>query len=541
MSRCVALIAASLLPACGGEILLGRHVPQAEPITGALELTPARLDLDTVPWGEHPDATVLVRNVGTRVVEVDSLRLIADERVYTLIDPPTLPFDVEPGDAVALTVHVQPAASGPQPAVLILTSDADDQTELRVPVSAEATAPALTLQPARVDVGAHPVGCGVVTALDLRSAGTAPLTVTTVSTEGDEAWSAALGLAPPGPVAAGEGRTVEVAFRPDFAGEHTATVRVVSDSPDGDATVTVTGVGIAPDHHTDTFELTGSPREVDVILAVDRSLSMKDDHGALRDLLRALVDQFEDLPADWRMGVVVGDDEPCFLADWFDATTPAWHKAPLARLDTWTDGSWPLTADGSALLTEALLEAVARAGERDLAGACPRSFRRPGAALHVVVVSDDRDKSWGTADVPGSAATGPGLATLLDPLVAYAGDPDLLRVHARVNLGTLGCPTAYGDGYVEAAQATGGSTADLCAAEWVPLPDLVETIWTVQRAFPLSQARPDPIALEVLLDGALVTEGWTYDPDANAVVFTIPPPLPSVVQVAYELLPVCDD
>ena len=106
-----------------------------------------------------------------------------------------------------------------------------------------------------------------------------------------------------------------------------------------------------------------------------------------------------------------------------------------------------------------------------------------------------------------------------------------------------GCLTAAaGTGYYEATVATGGAFLSICAPDWG---DYFQTIATIAATgqtdtFPLS-SRPDPSTIVVEVADVPTTTGWTYNSDANAIVFaegSVPAPN-SRITVTYELLSDC--
>ncbi|MCB9760919.1 MAG: hypothetical protein H6739_13860 [Alphaproteobacteria bacterium] len=115
------------------------------------------------------------------------------------------------------------------------------------------------------------------------------------------------------------------------------------------------------------------------------------------------------------------------------------------------------------------------------------------------------------------------------------------RVSAIVGPQGGGCQ-AEGTGYIEAARATEGYIGSICEGDWAEhyaalLEEAINP--TPRRTFQL-QYGADPDTLEVLLDGAPLETGWTWDPDINAVVFEIPPAVGAQLEFRYWDAITCD-
>jgi hypothetical protein len=270
----------------------------------------------------------------------------------------------------------------------------------------------------------------------------------------------------------------------------------------------------------DRFFQGGAHTVSDVVFVVDDSASMAEEQGALASALDAFIRSVEDTEADWRLGVtttsVVGDGGGVFVA-------------PFATADQ---------ADAGQVLAESLL--VGTDGDRSERGLHAAilavdgrnaDFRRDGARLEVVFVSDEDDQSDAAVD------------DYLVPLEALTGESGL-RLHGVFGDLPQGCasPTGAADPayrYAEAVASAGGWTESVCAASFEDFMRRVglDTAEMYER-FLLSRL-PDTDTLLVEVESAVVepgdVDGWTYDPADNAVVFhgAALPPADAEIVVTY--------
>ncbi|MEL6181537.1 MAG: hypothetical protein AAFS10_21445, partial [Myxococcota bacterium] len=145
-----------------------------------------------------------------------------------------------------------------------------------------------------------------------------------------------------------------------------------------------------------------------------------------------------------------------------------------------------------------------------------RSFLRPEGLLQLIVVTDDESGTrW----------------NVFRDQMAEEGLRGFI-VHAVVGLRLGGCALRTGDRYIDGALETDGALLHVCDNDWGEVIDVIfdATILRLQSTYPLTQtplegsirvfAAPPGGEPEELLSG------WSYDSDANAVVFdpsAVPP------------------
>jgi hypothetical protein len=174
--------------------------------------------------------------------------------------------------------------------------------------------------------------------------------------------------------------------------------------------------------------------------------------------------------------------------------------------------------------TERLLELASLALAQTGPGGCNEGFVRHGALLHVLVIYDEPEQS--------------GVDPLLwiEDYTNYAVSEDFVRVSAVVDLQAQ-CGTYGGQGYIEAATATGGAMLDICTPSWGPdFQDVAVSIGEGIRSYNLAKT-PAPESVEVVVNGVATTE---FVVTGTAVTIMNPPVGPGdVVEISYSALADC--
>ena len=97
-----------------------------------------------------------------------------------------------------------------------------------------------------------------------------------------------------------------------------------------------------------------------------------------------------------------------------------------------------------------------------------------------------------------------------------------------------------GTGYAEAAAWAGGVVDSVCDPDWV---SVFEDLGSLAADEPTDtfelEAPPEDDSVVVLVDGVEVSEGWTYDPDLQAVVFDELPEGGSIIEIRYVISSEC--
>jgi len=377
-------------------------------------------------------------NIGSDVIVIDDVAITND--AFSLVAP-TLPWEIGANSELSIDVLFEPSQELHEGNLLLVA----EQGAVTVPLTGfgpEGVAPDATLSPSVFDLQVAE-GCTEAVDVVLGNEGEIPLEVTgfvnTPNLSVVEAPSVPFEVQPGGAV------SLSFAFTADDSGvQQTGSLELVTNDPEP-ATITVN----AEVDGLTTFEETltvGAPA-VDVMVMIDQSCSMEEDNTDDVELaFPAFVDAL-DATTDWQLGLF-NDVDGCMFAG--VATT----NTPYVR-DILVNNAFPgIAFGGSYGLTESLLELASFGTDRTGPGGCNEGLLRPGAHLHVIVLSDERMQSGQSA--------GYWVAELQDHVTA----PGELVVSGVVDI-NQNCGDGSGAaGYVDAIQATGGVLFNICQPAW---------------------------------------------------------------------------
>ncbi|RME22350.1 MAG: VWA domain-containing protein [Deltaproteobacteria bacterium] len=299
--------------------------------------------------------------------------------------------------------------------------------------------------------------------------------------------------------------------------------------------------------HSDVF-LQEPTNEVDILWVVDNSNSMADEQEEIAEKFESFITHIEESNADFHIGVITTDldhpdqngklqGDPLFL-------TPEDDYVELfqERIQIGIEGS----------PQEKGIDAALTALSEPLVSSYNAGFRRPGATLSIIYVSDENDCTDRGA-----------LAGYEDEVTACYDHSDLLvdvkvlideyrhlqlqdeRVVVSAIVGPEideGCDGSKpGFRYLAMAEAFGGLQGSICEADFSRImSDLSLEVSGVRTSFQLSHAAVEG-TIEVAVGDSLVpedeTNGWTYDPEYWMVYFHGDgvPPRGSTITITYEV------
>jgi hypothetical protein len=261
-----------------------------------------------------------------------------------------------------------------------------------------------------------------------------------------------------------------------------------------------------------------TPPPVDIVVAVDQSDSMTDDAVLLGAGFDAFATALSARSTGWQLGVVTLDSG-CFNGGILSASS-----ANLA--DVFADAV-SLGEDATVSDDEALLLLSERAVSLDAPGQCNEGLRRPNAPLHVIVVSDEPERS-------GEQASAFTWSFWVDELQSYVSRPDRLVVHGVIDIDDC---NEGADGYEQAIDATGGVAESICATHWPDaLASLANGITQGLYRLPLT-GTPAPGSIEVTVGGVGVSAH--YDANTSELVLDEPVAPGVLVEVSYTPLVDC--
>ena len=487
-----------------------------------IEVAPALLQFGTA--SREDDAIVqsfTVKSTGVIALNIDSIVLDGDNAasftVLTDISGTTMP----PGTETTVDVAFEPMGANQQFATATVISDDPDEPLVPVELYGEGAVPELQIDPDPLDFGTSYVGCDNELQVELSNIGTDTLVIDSFLQEGDaEIWlsshdSLPISLEP------GELTQAFFAFGPENEGAYTGAFSVTSNEPLGTRVADQLGTGAFAGWYEDVWEIPSDP-PTDILFAIDQSGSMSDDQRRLADNFTIFIGLLSSYSNDWQI-IIANNDNGCNQTGILTPSTPGYQTL-------FTDQ----VGRGGESYTEALLTVGARAAEAaSYAGGCNYGFMRDGAALHLVLVSDEPEQS--------SWLSGESWSTLVTRVQDAKGDPGMVKISAIAGDYPSGCGSADpGDGYYQAAGATGGEFISICS-DWADTSTLEQLAHAsiIQNTFELLQ-NPIPETISVYVNGEEVT-GWTYDTSANSVTIdSADPGEGDVVEISYGGAASCD-
>ena len=308
---------------------------------------------------------------------------------------------------------------------------------------------------------------------------------------------------------------------------------------------------------TRTDEFTqNSAAQIDILWVVDNSSSMSPNQQGIGQSFRTFIDNLLDVGVDYHIGVVSTDtNDNGFLHSgqsgyaFIDQNTPNPDNAFISNVTVGINGSLTERAFESTALT---LGVGGEWAPSHPATPPNTGFLRQNAALFIIMVSDEDDKSFGPVSYYRrlfESYKGPGNENLIN-VSAIVGDPgDGCFDQDRGN-------AEPGDRYIDLASQTGGVFASICDDFSQSLQELSISATGLSSRFvlgalPNAQAKvrcgtlsvDEQTAFCVTIDGEVIRRGdtrtgWMYDQNSNAIVFgaqNIPGPQAKIT-VEYKTL-----
>ncbi len=282
-------------------------------------------------------------------------------------------------------------------------------------------------------------------------------------------------------------------------------------------------------HQVDVLVQAGEPM-VDVLWVVDNSCSMVEEQEGIASNFPVFLDYFEQSNLDWHIGVISTDmGDPL-------------HQGKLqARMGyKWVDPYTPFPSDVLGAMTR-----LGTGGTGYERGRDPiyyaleihregynQGFYRPGAGLHVIVISDEDDSSELISEEEFLSWF---------RRLKWAGDQ--LTFSSIVSAEPL-CDGAYevGSAYLRYTEEIGGIFWSICDQNWAQvLQQLGLQAVETEREYYLSRL-PIPGTIEVTLtEGDTVFafeefEDWNYNPIRNSITFTeYVPRAGNIITIEYDV------
>lgn len=285
-----------------------------------------------------------------------------------------------------------------------------------------------------------------------------------------------------------------------------------------------------PNHRQEYFTQL-EPSQADILWVIDSSCSMSDEQDSLVQNFPYFIEFFLTRGLAFRLAVTttnVADPNSEGLdgalngdPPWITEATPDLEPAFLERALVGID-----EGHGKEKGLEAAYLAIAEPHDGD------EGFVRDDAQLAIVLVSDEPDHTerlnepdydqyinWEDFSAWLNALKGPQMERMSQLSAIVGIGPDGFDdPNGCGNQAEQGQGAARGDGYLEAAAATGGTWVSICTADWGDMMARVGLAAAgLMDAWPLEE-EPEPGSLEVEVDGRSVS-GWVHREWDNSVHF----------------------
>ncbi|MCB9679233.1 MAG: choice-of-anchor D domain-containing protein [Alphaproteobacteria bacterium] len=504
------ILGALFLGGCS-ETTISSVKPDLDPPAPNIVVTPPILEFAQLMSNEEETRTFTVRNVGETALTVDRITVELSD-AFTVLNPDG--FLLDPGTAQDIQVVFTPRGVE-NVGQAVVWSDDPDEPESLVDLIGYGSVPELRISPDPYDFGTHFVPCGDWTTLTLENVGGDLLVIDSIDHISNGEFVLDDPNVFPVELLPGQFTSVNVEFTAVSAGAFNGELQVMSNDPRGLVTATQTGAGNYAATGTESFTIPSDP-PVDILFAVDQSCSMDDDSALLGSNFNAFISQIDAVTQGWQIGVA-NVENGCFNNGILSATSMGYQAAFASAV---TEGDDPTGYD---TWSEQLYTLVDVALAKTAPGQCNSGFLRPGALLHVILVSDEPEQSanaW---------------AYYHNNFLNYVSDPSLLKVSVIVDESGCGLGAA---GYPQSANQTGGVILDMCSNWSTQIGQLGAASLQGINSFELAQTA-DPASLVVTVDGVQQGGGYSFNPATNEVVFDYALPEGAVVGVDYGVAVAC--
>ena len=468
------------------------------PLPGVPDIlvTPAAIQFGDLVSGEEEVQQFVVENVGDATLHVEDIQVVSGLG-FTVLSAPA--FDLEIGQTMTVDVAFTPMQVDNYGLVHVFSDD-PDTPEAPVDLLGHGAVPELQITPSFFDFGETFLPCGSEVDIELRNVGREPLTLTeAIYSSGGLLELDASNLSLPLTLTMDEAVYVTVSFAATEEGADTGALSVTSNDPRGVVTADQTGEGIYAAEVTESFEEPGIA-PVDVLFLIDQSCSMSDDNtDDIQNGIPGFINELQQL-TDYQL-IEVTKDSGCANGGIVDAFTP--NAANVLINNAFNAGPF------EQLNTEMLLKQAEKALSLTGPGQCNDGFLRPGALLHIVVASDESEQSFHDYNY------------WLGQYLNYVPDPAMVTVSAIVDI-NYACGDGSGPGgYLEAANATGGTVLDICTPNWgAQMNQIAQQAVAGVRAYNLA-GPTDPATIEVTVNGVPTTD-FVYNPASWTVTVNSP-------------------
>jgi hypothetical protein len=479
-----------------------------------IEVAPSTIFFGELAAEEAHVESFTVMSVGEKPLTVDGIELGMSNASFTILPNQEMSFVLKPGESQDILVAFQPMGSNEQASTVFVHSNDPTTPKSTVALLGEGLIPELQISPDPYDFGTTYIGCPNEGDIALTNVGTETLVIDTIEFPSDAFWADA-SYSLPVSLAPEEAINLHVYYDPTEEGPASNILSVASNEPMGIREAHQNGSAEFAAWYTDEWELMVDP-PADIVFLVDQSCSMNDDQAKLNTGFSYFINELSNYTSNWRV-MVVNNDNGCTNSGILTSSTSNYASLFTSAVQ-----------GGGGGYTESLLT-VAKNAVDQMASGCNSGFWRPNAMLHMVMVSDEPEQSsnnW---------------SYYVQEIINKKGSSALVRLSAIAGDYPSGCQgAAYGSGYYEAANYTGGAFLSICAASWAAYMQILAATSINQDTFPLSAPAAEQ-TIEVYVNGNLRMHKWYYDATLQSVILEDDiPEGGDQIKIDYAALANCD-
>ena len=477
-------------------------------------------------FGEYTGTPVVrnltISNEGEATLDVRSIVIQGNDAISFTNQTGLSQFFIEPYDSTVLPFIFEPQ-SVQNDAIVSISSNDIDTPIVEVPLSGTLTAPMVSVTPNPFDMGTHSLGCYGEHSLQISNTGTAPLTISDISSLSEDMSFISVDELPI-LLNPAETQTIEIGFIPSQTTPTQGTFDVTSNAINHPYSFIAQGSGFAPEH-TQSWTIQEGPKS-DILFSVDLSSSMSDEAVTLGQQFNTFITTLSNYTSDWQV-MVVNADHGCNHSGILTPSTPNYETIFADAVRT---GAYDIS------FTEALLTNVTRAVEKTDPGDCNEGFLRPNAQLHIIMLSDECEQS------PNPGICGTQWQSYIDRIYNAKGDPHLVRLSAVAGDYPSGCggTALFGSGYWESTQITGGVFLSICSDWTSPMAlQMLANSSISQSRFTLDHPAMEE-SISVTVDGVAHVD-WIFDGNSNEVIIQSNiPGSGRTISITYTEIPSCE-
>jgi len=462
-------------------------------------VAPATLDFGHLLSGhETRTRTVTIANGGTADLVIDRLEISGDN--YT-VDPDG--FTVEAGNYYQIEVIYNPITFEHNEGYLDIYLEGDEQPSEGVWLDGHGDAPVLNVLPPELDFGSPLLGCDTTSEIQIQNDGNVDLIIDDIVLMANIPADITIdfGSLPAFPWTLAP--TARLAFFANYMPldeqDDLTTIDIASNDPlNPQSIATAEGSAVLSNEKIQSW-IQKSVLMIDIVWIIDNSGSMNFYQGLLGNNMSNFMNIFLSYSPDFQM-VFITTDDPTFVSNIIDSSS----RDPVAEA---VDQINSIGVTGSGNEKGILMLSQCLDG-----GQCSDIMRRD-ANFVAIFLSDEPDHSGGS------------LVNFIN--IFDSARPGLFKPYAIIGDPPSGCTnggnpwnTQAGFGYWDLVQHYSSQWFSICDTDWgSQLEEIAQDI-SIQTVFELDSEDPHVDTLRVWINGQLITEGWEYDEDLNAVVFT---------------------